>query len=1120
MSGLTRTTLIECPRSQSDEGIANNNQNPSQWTNRVGSGLHLKAGDKISVHSSYISEIGAEAGAIQIKGQDLNASVEVEITEFTNTMESPEVPVKFIHQKAENVKKTINIRDDTLNLIVSPYKCTNGEYYCHLPRRFTSVGTDNHWDRLHSRDVNPVDGDLGQTVLPPPPLNRCKSDINTKYWAYRTGVAHGRHRIDGINDGSRFTLFTRKETFYDSPYSVEITVTGQAIDNTGTIKLFHGSTTKELFKGMELITQSPTTAFGVGEVINASITSDDTIEMSGVASTTTNTFNKFTFRYPLADSDFKLPPTTANSGATPDQAESFRDPALWGDYIQVKNLISIKANPGYNSPTDLADQLTQELNNRTDIETFAYPTEATTPSFVRDEKFTFKTETPCNQVYNCATPTNFQRDNFNSWFNTGGTWNVPNAYKYLSNFKHIGIKRPELYTTGLEVNGPFADPPGATSYVEGVEGERNGYNIDQQTPMAKDDQLFLTGIKWNKENILRFKDFFDAQKTYPELFDYQQSGYDCDVNETRFIHCNLFDVFNGSLEVFALNDAVRNWNYGTNIRDERCPNLGYDLYNSAVSSSQTSFPMFIDYNPNTENLTENDVGYTDRGKTYFNPNLEADYDDLAYGFARKYRVTTFAEVEDRGAEFYIGFQFTRTGGKIPDHFFHTNASAHAGDPTETLGQGFRTFGFDWHFTAYGTAAIALYNGNMNERGDTFHTATLINQVKQYRFSQATGGKIYNLDPYQWGMYLGADTPQIVYDTDQQRFQLRNLHTAETVGNLKAAGFIEAGGSQVPVNANAGDSCYKINKRMLRWNFSPDMTPYADNFSASFTNGSDNAYISHNVAIEPWSIMDAQSGLFIEDWVVPENLWDESLVGTMGYRYNQFHNPNTQSSRQVRLKAHGANADLDNVNILTTNANIGEADVKGYTQNTTAAPQYTPVLPVGIEPSGTNFDIPGRYITPAITNSPANSVNITAERLPTKTLRPYYTIRSDIIQEPNHVLGGLTSGVTMPIVAITNKANPYGDFINGFGGAITFTNTIDRVITKIQCSIHEPDGSAARCDLNSAVIFRIDQQVPAQLDIVDNLLQSKKKSDQILAEEIEDPELQFENVKYKSKELFQ
>jgi len=667
------------------------------------------------------------------------------------------------------------------------------------------------------------------------------------------------------------------------------------------------------------------------------------------------------------------------------------------------------------------------------------------------------------------------------------------------------------------VNGSFQTTDPVKDYTDGYTGERNGLTTDQQTPMAKGEAIFVTALNWNKENILRFKDFFDAQKTYPELFDYQQSGYDCNVNETRFIHCNLFDVFNGSLAVPALNDAVRNWNYGANVRDDRCPNLGYDLYDSAVSSSQTSFPMFIDYNPNTEDLTENDVGYTDRGKAYFNGSLEADYDDLAYGFARKIRVKNFDLEPD---VYVIGFQFTRTGGKIPDHFFHTNASASPGEPTETLGQGFRGFGFDWHFTAYGTAVIGLYNGNMNHRGDNFHTGTIITETKEYRFSQATGGKVYQLDPYQWGMYLGADTPQIVYDTDQQRFQLRNLHTAEVVGNLKDAGFINAGGNQTPSNPNAGDPCYKINKRMLRWNFTPDMTPYADNFSASFLNGSDNAFISHNVAIEPWSIMDAQSGLFIEDWIVPENLWDESLIGTMGYRYNQFHNPNTQSSRQVRLKAHGANADLDNVNILTTNANIGEADVKGYQFNSTSAPQYQPVLPIAVMPGGTSFSTPGRYITPAITNSPANSVNITAERLPTKTLRPYYTIRSDIISEPNHVLGGLTSGITMPIVAITNKANPYGDFLNGFGGSITFTNTIDRVITKIQCSIHEPDGSAARCDLNSAVIFRVDQEVPAQLDIVSELLQSKKKSDQLLAEEIEDPELEFQNVKYKSKELFE
>ena len=221
-----------------------------------------------------------------------------------------------------------------------------------------------------------------------------------------------------------------------------------------------------------------------------------------------------------------------------------------------------------------------------------------------------------------------------------------------------------------------------------------------------------------------------------------------------------------------------------------------------------------------------------------------------------------------------------------------------------------------------------------------------------------------------------------------------------------------------------------------------------------------------------------------------------------------------------MKASGANADLNNVNIITTNAIVSEGDLGAYQQNTVASKMITPVLPIPLQPGGSGFSVPGRYITPAITVSPVQSVNITAERLPTKTLRPYYTIRSDIISEPNQVIGGLTSGITMPIVAITNKANPYGDFLNGFQGQETFTNTTNKTITRIRCSIHEPDGSAARCDNNSAVIFKIEQQVNANLDVVGELMQSKKKSDQLIAQELEEPELEFQNVKYNAKDLFQ
>lgn len=1107
MSGFTKTTLIECPRSQSDEARTNNNQNPAQWTNRVGTGLHLKPGDQITVHSSYISEIGAESGQIQIKGKELGVNASVKITEFTNSLFNDELPQKHTLVNASNKTQTIKIRDDTLNLVVSPYKCANGDNYIFLPRRYGASSNDNFWEAYERRDGGSVAAanDIGQTHNPPPVLNRCKADISTKYWPYRTGKGHSVFKVSGKNDGSRFTLFTRTQTFYGTPNAISYVITGQAQSGSPIITLKHGGTTDNLLEGMALIAQSPDTVFPTNSSIQSINGSE--ITMADNASANTNSHNLFTFQLPSGLSDEFLPRTTANSAVTADTCESERDPATFGDYIQVKNLISLRANPGYNSPTDLADQLTEEINERTDLEFFEYNTSNTSNTVHRRETFSFKTESPAYKMYKCATATNFQKSTFDEWFKTDGSWDVNQAYHWLSSYQHIALKRPEIYTTGLEVNGSNA------SYLDGTAGRSNGLFSDFAIPAAQDDPIFVTGVEWNASNLLRFRDFFEAQKTYPELFDYTQNGVQCNPETTRFIHMNLFDNENASFE-FGAGVGVKQWNFGSNVRSPKAPIFGYDLYNSAVSASQCSFPLFIDYNPNTETFTENDVGYADRGYNYFKSDLETNYEDLAYGFARKVRIENIGLGSENGnIEYKIGFQFTRTGNKIPDHFFHTNASASGGDPTSTLGQGTRVFGFDWHFTSYGCLGMLLWNGNVNIDGLTRNTTSP--WEKSFRFSQATGDRLYRLDPYQFGLYLGADSALINYDDTQQRFQISDFHTAETIGQPDNAGFSQT--SQLPPNPEAGNKCYKINKRPLGTNYTPELTPYTDQFTANYTGGSSNTYISHNVNIEPYRIMDARSGLFIEDWIVPETIWDESLVGIMGFRYNQFHNPNSTSSRQVRIKAHGANADLHNVNIITTNADVNEGDLLSYFQNPQTATMELPINTVATTPGGTGFTINGRMITPAITVSPIDSVKITAERLPTKTLRPYYTIRSDIIaDQPNTVLGGATSGITLPIVAITNKANPYGDFLNGFGGQMTFTNTIDRVITRIRCSIHEADGSIARTDLDSAVIFKIDQQVNANLNLVDSLLQSKKKADQEVAEEVLDPEEEFFKIKYPKK----
>ena len=1094
MSGYTRTSIIECARSQSEEAQGFNQGNPDQWTNRVGDGLKLKAGDQISVHSSYISEIGAESGEIEIKGESLNQSVDVRVLERDLYLYNPNIPTNYQLHNASLVKKTIDIRDDTLNLIVSPYKCSNGENYAFLPRKYVGIGstrsTSFPWDSFDQCDgLAPVGTDeLGQVRFPRPPLNQCPADVHivNKPISQKQSPAQVETKVAGKNDGSRFTIFTREQTLFGLPNGNDV-IQAKAVANSSLVVPTNGFNSSGVLAGMTLITSAPISAFaGTPKVVSISASG---IVMSADATTSSGIHNTFTFQFAAADQDSFAPPTLLNSSLTSAELYALRDPALWGsDYIQVKDLITLKINPGYNSPTDVSVQLTEEINQRTDIEYKKYTfKEGPSGGFPEvnafDQTITFITESPAYKSYNCATATDYSPGYFTQWEKIDGTGNTDEAYKYLKNYQNIGIKRPEFYVSGQKLNAS------------------TGMNTDRIRYMVPTDQVFLTDEDWKENNLLRFKEFFDTQKIYPDLFDeYQQSGYYVSAEETRLLHMNLYD--NGP-NTNIPGGGGPPIGFGANIKSASTPPFGYDYYVTAADANQGSFPLFIDNNPDKADLTGEDVGYCDYAT------MTSDYNDLAYGFARKVRISE--------TEYRIGFQFTRTGNKIPAHFFHANASR--GGALE-LGSGYgRRFGFDRHFSSYGNLCMILTNGNHNDGGSDRSISSdkrfVVGEFEAY----AVPPERILLEKYQFGLYLGADGPVINYDQTQQRFQLERFHTPELVGNIYNAGFTN-GSFTVPNNPDAGQDCYKINKRSLNTNYSPEIAPYNNEFGGKVAGGTQTKFSAHNPNITEYSIMDATSGLFIEDWIVPEKYWDQSLVGILGFRYEQFHNPNSTDSRQVRIKAHGSNAALNNVNVITTNADVNEVDLVGYSKNVFGISTYQRTLNVqkGIVSDPQNNTQDCRNITPAIITSPAQSVKINAKRLPSKTLRPYYTIRSDIILQ-NTYLGGGTSGITLPIVAVTNKANPYGDFLNGIGGEVIFTNTVDRVLTSVKCSIHEPDGRAARVDLNSAVIFKIDQQIDASLDVVGDLLQSKKKADQEQAQILEDPDLGLEGIKF-TKEVFQ
>ena len=128
--------------------------------------------------------------------------------------------------------------------------------------------------------------------------------------------------------------------------------------------------------------------------------------------------------------------------------------------------------------------------------------------------------------------------------------------------------------------------------------------------------------------------------------------------------------------------------------------------------------------------------------------------------------------------------------------------------------------------------------------------------------------------------------------------------------------------------------------------------------------------------------------------------------------------------------------------------------------------------------------------PAITNN-AFSIRLSAVNLPRKMLRPYYCIRSDIIDSP-HYIGGENSNNRLGVVSVCDKQYSGGDFYFSEGGDFVFTITKDKTITNITTSIHDPDQSFSRVNSDSAVIYKIESQIVNETDLAQQILEGLNK----------------------------
>lgn len=475
------------------------------------------------------------------------------------------------------------------------------------------------------------------------------------------------------------------------------------------------------------------------------------------------------------------------------------------------------------------------------------------------------------------------------------------------------------------------------------------------------------------------------------------------------------------------------------------------------------------------------------------------------------------------------------GGEFPVEWFDAGylgvvTSDPAPDSRVPFGfiEGGRKIGYDMHFTAAAQPAISLYNGKAatfaNYYGTQFPKTFLNDQWGKTvseaasRFSAGvqpegapaapTPDNTGQLAAYINRRYVGADNPRINWDGEH--FNISDLHTPE---NLAARGpdggtygvFQEAQFYYLTSDppTNAGDIIYKINPAADINEFCPALSPYIGQFGIYTKNGSTSTTDKgagkimkelFNTNINPYTIYDSKSGIVFEDMGFDEDTWNESLWGTLGFTYEQFHS--TINNRLERVDDNN----VTNLKYPSTNAQIVTTDTKLWNTNDDGVPLYSDNLPCPFalfyyNGNGVALDNfvgsaqPYMQIFPPI-NQKTTSVELTAQKFPVSMIKGYYTIRSNIV--PQSIFVGGSSNITnMPIVGIIDKMNPQNDYYFGSETGVDFVIGGPTKMSSITCSIHDPDGSYANVDNSSSIIFKISRQVRTSFNIIEEILADEK-----------------------------
>ncbi len=713
-------------------------------------------------------------------------------------------------------------------------------------------------------------------------------------------------------------------------------------------------------------------------------------------------------------------------------------------YRVYSELKEIEVPTGFNSPEYLATEITRQLQNieSTNIFDFRNPTDEAhnpyTPGFPISITKSISTET--YKPFNVAgylvgppdedVPTD-QEVLMNSFINA--STDLTDGWDYLNQYSVIGCKRPELYETGRLINR------NTNSTISNTLGSH--------ITTGTFGDVIITNIDYTNTNILNdFKNFIQTQEKYPEIFNIftdSRTPYNAsdNINNSRWVHINRFK--NASMTLNQTGSEVEKFNTAT---------LGHGGYSfpswNASKKCMKSIILPIQYDPSQKD-------------TYYK-SPDENLGQRTYGCFGK---------TPAGNLIIYGTKNNGSGSTLMNTLY---------DPDLGGIEELRKIGFDQHFSAPGMAYILpcdmrpdpsqIVNENDHTSSEN-HNGPDINQLLFDDYTVFTPAQLY----------FGATAPRVNWNG--ANFTISDLHTPMNAGNRFLAG--NPSGTVSRDSDGESEVVYKINPREDYCDFTPARKPYLRDVSLTGYSGTAKTIQTTqlNSNLEAWRVYDSLTGIMITDFGLEEKEWKTSLWGLMGFSYKQFH-----SSTNTRT----ATIDFNNINdlsIITTNSQINEGDTKIYNQNMFNSPLFYNRLPYG----GTFQNKDGadavRYLPEIIQKT--QSMEIIADNLPTRMIRGYYTIRSNILQDTPFT-GGKVNNTTMPIISVVDKINGDGDFYFQQESSLEFTITKPLKLASLTCSIHDPDGSYARVSEQSTILFKVQKNKNVSFNVVQEILQEQQQ----------------------------